>query len=379
MPIGAGAALGASAIAAGGVAAAGAMQSGAIKDSAETATAESKRQFDIGQANQKPWLVTGTSALNKLGSMYGLDTYQPNWSGPGGVAQTPGMAAVAAYNPEGEHSSGGLADLAMGWGGGGNWLEGALGANNRSQLGDIWGAVQAGLPVDDASWAAIGFGPGGTALGSTPQTGLQQPVAGNTSQPNVAPGAASGTPGAATTSAGTFTPGSAQPGVDPYADFYKSPDYQFRLTEGIKGLDASAAAGGSLDSGDTRKAAIGYAGNLAAGEFNTYAGRLMDLAGVGHSTAANTAQQGASYANNVGNIATDRGNALASSYGSTIGSLSGIGSGLIMNLPQSGGGGYVNSGPGWYGSAGSGLPGVYVTPRVPHAACWSAQNERLHR
>lgn len=277
MPIGTSAAIiGGSLIAGGGALAAGSAQAGAIEGAADTATAESKRQFDIGQANQQPWLVTGTSALNKLGSMYGLDTYQPNFAG----APAPGSATGALQQP----------------------IAGNINAPQVAQ-----GAAYGGLP--GAVTAAI----------------LRQ-------QPGATPGT--------TPAPGVFTPGSAQPAVDPYADFYKSPDYQFRLTEGLGGVDAGAAAGGYLDSGATRKAEIAYAGNLAAGEFNTYANRLANLAGVGQTTATNMAGQGASYASNVGQIAMDRGKQLASSYGSTIGNLAGIGSGLIQNIPQTGGGYY---------------------------------------
>lgn len=80
-------------------------------------------------------------------------------------------------------------------------------------------------------------------------------------------------------------------------DFYKSPDYNFQLNEGIKGVDAGAAARGSLDSGATRKAEIKYAGNLASGQFNNYASRLAALAGVGQTAAANAASGATNYTN----------------------------------------------------------------------------------
>ena len=60
----------------------------------------------------------------------------------------------------------------------------------------------------------------------------------------------------ANNSAGNFTRGSPQPAVDPYATFYQSPDYQFRLSEGLAKINADAAAGGYLDSGATRKARV---------------------------------------------------------------------------------------------------------------------------
>lgn len=48
----------------------------ASQQAADQATAEQRRQFDIAQQNQAPWLATGTSALNQLASLYGLQTAQ---------------------------------------------------------------------------------------------------------------------------------------------------------------------------------------------------------------------------------------------------------------------------------------------------------------
>jgi len=134
-------------------------------------------------------------------------------------------------------------------------------------------------------------------------------------------------------------------GTGDLSAFFTSPDYQFRMQEGLAGVDAGAAAGGMLDSGATRKAEIAYAGNLASGEFNNYANRLQALAGLGQGTGANLAGQGAAYAQNVGNIYQSNADNRASSYlaqgrnnANLAGSVAGIGSGLIMNWPQSGGG-----------------------------------------
>lgn len=69
-----------------GVGAAGAIassksQSNAAKNAAnvsqqatDATIAEQRRQFDIAQRNQQPWLTTGTNALNQLASLYGLSS-----------------------------------------------------------------------------------------------------------------------------------------------------------------------------------------------------------------------------------------------------------------------------------------------------------------
>lgn len=52
-----------------------AQQSAQASQQATDATiAEQRRQFDIGQRNQQPWLTTGNSALNRLAGLYGLST-----------------------------------------------------------------------------------------------------------------------------------------------------------------------------------------------------------------------------------------------------------------------------------------------------------------
>lgn len=116
---------------------------------------------------------------------------------------------------------------------------------------------------------------------------------------------------------GGGTPGA----IDPNAGFYQSPDYQFQLSQGIKGVDAGAAAGGMLDSGATRKAEIAYAGNLASGQFNTYANRLQAIAGIGQAAANNQGAAAQGYANNIGNLAQAGANNLSNSVGNLAGQL----------------------------------------------------------
>lgn len=52
----------------------------ATQNAADTAAAEQRRQFDIAQQNQQPWLVTGQNALNQLGNLYGISD-QPGQTG----------------------------------------------------------------------------------------------------------------------------------------------------------------------------------------------------------------------------------------------------------------------------------------------------------
>lgn len=104
---------------------------------------------------------------------------------------------------------------------------------------------------------------------------------------------------------------------DPYGGFTASPSYQFRLDEGLKAIERSAAARGNRLSGATMKAIDRYAANEASQEFGNYVSGLQSLAGVGQSANNTVAQAGQNYAANVGQAQTAAGNARASAYANT--------------------------------------------------------------
>ena len=123
--------------------------------------------------------------------------------------------------------------------------------------------------------------------------------------------------------------------------FTQDPGYAFRLQQGQKALDASAAARGGLISGNALRAAQGYGQEMGSQEyqnaFNRYQTErnarlnpLQSLAGVGQTSANTLGQAGQNYATNVGNALTNQaaisGNAGmvgANAFGNA---LSGIGS-----------------------------------------------------
>ncbi|PZX29474.1 hypothetical protein C7416_104479 [Cupriavidus phytorum] len=109
-------------------------------------------------------------------------------------------------------------------------------------------------------------------------------------------------------------------------DFQKDPGYEFRLGEGQKALEASAAARGGLLSGAAAKALSQYNQNFASNEYqnaynrynqnqtNTF-NRLASLAGVGQTATNATQQAGQNYANQASQNALYSGTARASAYG----------------------------------------------------------------
>lgn len=100
-----------------------------------------------------------------------------------------------------------------------------------------------------------------------------------------------------------------------YNAFTADPGYAFRLAEGQKALERSAAARGGLMSGATGKALTRYGQEMGSQEyanaFNRYQTEraaklqpLQSLAGVGQTTAQQISQAGQNMASNVGNIYT---------------------------------------------------------------------------
>jgi hypothetical protein len=99
------------------------------------------------------------------------------------------------------------------------------------------------------------------------------------------------------------------------AQFQQDPGYAFRLSEGQKALDRSAAARGGLISGGALKAAQRYGQDMGSQEYmnafnryqterNAQLNPLQSLAGVGQTTANQLGQYGAANAANVGNLMT---------------------------------------------------------------------------
>ena len=101
----------------------------------------------------------------------------------------------------------------------------------------------------------------------------------------------------------------AQP--EDYGGFTATPGYDFRLGEGTRAIEGSAAARGGLYSGAAMKDLQKYGQDYASSEYGNYVNRLAGLAGSGQSAAG---MQGASaqyYGSGVSKALGNIGNALA--------------------------------------------------------------------
>jgi hypothetical protein len=134
--------------------------------------------------------------------------------------------------------------------------------------------------------------------------------------------------------------------------FQQDPGYAFRLSEGQKALDRSAAARGGLISGGALKAAATYGQNMGSQEyqnaFNRYQTErqatlspLQSLTGMGQTTAAGLGAAGQNMASNVGNYGMQGANATAEGY---MGAANARASGYMgtSNALTSGLGSYLN-------------------------------------
>lgn len=128
------------------------------------------------------------------------------------------------------------------------------------------------------------------------------------------------------------------------SDFYRDPGYQFRMQEGQKALERSAAARGGLQSGATLRALAQYGQNFATNEYqNAYNrfnadrdrrfNRLSSMAGMGQTANSQVGAAGQNYANQAGNIYGQMGQAqAANAMGgfNTLTNLAGLGIGAKM-------------------------------------------------
>lgn len=94
--------------------------------------------------------------------------------------------------------------------------------------------------------------------------------------------------------------------ADPTANFYASPDYEFRRSEGLRdtGNMFNMRGGG----GNAMKGITGYASNLASGEFNNWFNRTFAQSEAGRGATGTTAHLGANAANNIGGYAMNAAN-----------------------------------------------------------------------
>jgi hypothetical protein len=128
------------------------------------------------------------------------------------------------------------------------------------------------------------------------------------------------------------------------SQFQADPGYAFRMSEGMKGLERSAAARGGLLSGATLKGIQRFGQDLGSQEYmnafnryqterNAQLNPLQSLAGVGQTTSQQLGAAGQTMASNVGQAMGAAGQARASGYMGGTNALTGA-LGSYMNYGQ---------------------------------------------
>lgn len=109
------------------------------------------------------------------------------------------------------------------------------------------------------------------------------------------------------------------------ADFVKDPGYEFRMSEGQRGMERGAAARGGALSGGALREATRYGQDYASGEYGkaydrynndltTRFNRLSSIAGTGQTATAQTGANAMQTAGRIGENTVQAGNARASGY-----------------------------------------------------------------
>ena len=225
---------------------------------ADAATAESGRQYDQTRRDFAPYRNIGVGALNLLGQPYGLST------GTNGIN--------GYYGDDGDliHDSGGVP------------MVNAERYANDPAYRHAWDktlewekANRPGWKGQETYWARAT---------NEDWSRLNESLSRNLADYRTQNPQQQGTQGA---------PGD-------FSNFFASPDYNFRRTEGMRGLERSAAASGGAFSGNALRALSEFNSNLAAGEYGNYFNRLASIAGIGQTATNQTAAYGAEHAANAG-------------------------------------------------------------------------------
>lgn len=97
-------------------------------------------------------------------------------------------------------------------------------------------------------------------------------------------------------------------------DWKTDPGYEFRVGEGMRALERSAAARGILSSGGTIRSATRYAQDYASNEYQRVFDRIATIAGRGQSAATTGSNVVVNTGENVGRALVNAGDARASGY-----------------------------------------------------------------
>jgi hypothetical protein len=165
-----------------------------------------------------------------------------------------------------------------------------------------------------------------------------------------------------------------QPAADAaMAKFQSSPGYQFQLGQGLRAVDAGAAAKGLARSGAAMQAEQQFGSGLAATDFGNYWNRLQQLSGSGLDAAKGIASAATGGAQQIAGVDTGQASMNASIYGNMAKGIGTSANQLLSNTAFQnyiGGGGGGGGAPQMTGFAPAYQPGQvgvggFVAPMAP--------------
>lgn len=348
----------------------------------DAAAAEAARQFDTIRGDHLGRINIGNQAINSLGAMYGYSPtqgspYQGNAMTAGAQPYTPQMPGASGFGNTGVSAALNPYTVTSKLGSAGKWLDPAGGL-----LGNLFGGghgdEKRNLKAFGAESGVMQLPDGRLMLpdGSTFSESQLQDVAGTwygavhapdgnqqdwqnrytqllgglqkTPLPNAGGGLTSdGVPGSMQTGQG----GNALAAPD-YSAFFKSPDYEFRRSEGTRDIGNSFSAGGGAKSGNALKALAEWNQNVAKTGFNDYFQNQLALAGQGQGASNASGNAGIATGQIVGNALQNSANARASGvagqYNAIGAGLSGLAQGVgYWNANRNGLSGYGTQANNW--------------------------------
>lgn len=114
--------------------------------------------------------------------------------------------------------------------------------------------------------------------------------------------------------AGAQAIGSLSQMIQPGYDHTTSPGYEFRRSEGLRGIDNRLSSMGLYNSGGAVKDAMRFADGLAADDFNQQFNRVASVASGGQQANQSLGALGAGASSGIANLYSQQGQARASGY-----------------------------------------------------------------
>lgn len=324
----------------------------AAQDKAE---ALQREMYYTNRADNAQWLDTGRRANQSLAYGMGLA------GAPGGSTQT--LASMAAPRESEQQIRARL--LAQYTSAGTPGTPAYAITSPTQQPGMVWNNVGR---EDGGYWSTVGgpsaIGPGSGQMmpataaipGTVDEAGLSAAIQAEMARQGAVQPGSSDQGGGSSAYGGGTTPWNDFNRDFTLADFNKDPGYDFRMKEGTRAVEGSAAARGSLLSGGTLKALTRYGQDMGSQEYKSAYdrfnedrtrrfNRLSSLSGTGQTASNAVSSAGSSMANNIssGGLATaarvgdnliGAGNARASGYVGTANAVAGGASDLINQYQQ---------------------------------------------